>query len=760
MPSRDDLVSSPPVKIERADSNALLEAGTSCGGPTLLTRALSRSIKQESFTHIIPAAPTIDDQLRRFFRYLPGTLAEGPGHTKSDSTRPPGYYDRHLSADLRLKKIKYLPTLLEDLAQIADDSLASYLATKGSLPPLSSGDDTSHPFPTTHHIEMTMTEALNPIVVESDLASFYDKTTSNFCRVVASTLHFQLSKWDTHFLRYSLTSSVRGNAIADGFLKFDPDLYHSEDPPPQHVIRAVRQVAEKFPDLAVWEYKNLRAGNLEAMEAILDLAAEDRDFNWACCEKGELCRFAHSKSASNSEPVTGDRMGFDAVEIPFPLAPASLPQPRPQTRRAKQDNARDIAQQTWAEAVRKDASFAVVQSGNLEMICLRHRKSQTMFVSRIQAVGESQCPAYGKLHTGLYIAIMRDALDRTSQLQRPGICLPQTWLRRFDAADGEDHATNDVERNVGKQAKEKRPQDIELLNTMTMVVKRGHASNSLPFLPSIPYMRHPGTTTPDKSFFTIQVAQEFRPFICCGTINLGKKQEVIVKHAHAGSDIRKLISEYNAIGTPSPDTKVLIPYAVLVTPNIGEPLSHRSISLLNANERRRFRGILQSIHDEGYVHGHLKPRNMILHRKSQSFGLVSFAYAQKLPVTIRAARQKVEFDRLEALLSLSNARKRPRRIHGAQLGPMIGMDNLAPEEAFRRMTEWIYPPEIPEVSSTERLRGLPDWIDVVFKNEEDRNSFQQLWNAPERPQRYRSIKSAVYPVDEESSESSDSGGEN
>jgi hypothetical protein len=60
------------------------------------------------------------------------------------------------------------------------------------------------------------------------------------------------------------------------------------------------------------------------------------------------------------------------------------------------------------------------------VICYRDREQQTLYVSKIIPVNQS---GIGKIHTGLYIAAIRDAIDRSAQLDQPD--LPQSWTRPY-----------------------------------------------------------------------------------------------------------------------------------------------------------------------------------------------------------------------------------------------------------------------------------------------------------------------------------------
>lgn len=75
-----------------------------------------------------------------------------------------------------------------------------------------------------------------------------------------------------------------------------------------------------------------------------------------------------------------------------------------------------------------DATFVVINAGNFEIIGKRERITQTLYISDV--IDVSSCE-YGKLHTGLFIAALRDARDRAAQLRRCTI-LPESWTVDFD----------------------------------------------------------------------------------------------------------------------------------------------------------------------------------------------------------------------------------------------------------------------------------------------------------------------------------------
>ena len=71
--------------------------------------------------------------------------------------------------------------------------------------------------------------------------------------------------------------------------------------------------------------------------------------------------------------------------------------------------------QCWGEAVRLNSSVIVFHSGNSELIGIRHRESQTLYLSDVIETYNTTSPAYEKVQVGLYFSLIRDAVDRMQQ---------------------------------------------------------------------------------------------------------------------------------------------------------------------------------------------------------------------------------------------------------------------------------------------------------------------------------------------------------
>ncbi|KAF8504379.1 hypothetical protein F5888DRAFT_1655213 [Russula emetica] len=78
-------------------------------------------------------------------------------------------------------------------------------------------------------------------------------------------------------------------------------------------------------------------------------------------------------------------------------------------------NAQLFLQQTWAQAVRNKCTIMVMHSGNHEIVGIRHRKTQTLYVSHVIEPHCCSNSVYGKIQVGIYIAAMQETMDRARQ---------------------------------------------------------------------------------------------------------------------------------------------------------------------------------------------------------------------------------------------------------------------------------------------------------------------------------------------------------
>ncbi|KAG6828724.1 hypothetical protein H0H87_001068 [Tephrocybe sp. NHM501043] len=371
--------------------------------------------------------------LDHFFGSSPSAFKADPRyHTTSIKTRIPGTFDKHLHERLRLEHVVRLPGILTDLITIADTAKADYLY---DLPPVNTNDLN---FPSIQLLDLTNRMVRHRVHSEIDIQQAYEESVAKFCATVAATLQYKLSVWDPHCLMWSQTrvsskpieGVQRSQAVADGFLnvtEMDSEL------------------------IAIWEFKNL---NFATDEGSIDQGMRSAVFEhmvngflagpfpWEGCEEGLNCAIAHRKIG-----YTACRMGNDAIHSPCPTYDSarrkqalklSVEEEQPpetengETELASESSARNILQQARS-------SISSSRCSNIEIICMRDRANKTLYVSDVFKVGNVAYPYY-KLHTGLYIAAIRDAEDRAISVNKGSV--PPTWKMKsgIDAGKSLDYS--------------------------------------------------------------------------------------------------------------------------------------------------------------------------------------------------------------------------------------------------------------------------------------------------------------------------------
>jgi hypothetical protein len=255
---------------------------------------------QASGSHHAQQVETVA-QIEEFFRYRPPTLYPAENHTTSDNTRRPKKFDTHLDSSLKLLRVVYMPTIEDDLKEIAESAL-KLASDAGTLPPI------TEKFPTPHMRKNDIEQSSHrPIVGETQIQDFYNNTTAKFCGVVASTLEFQHPHWSHGNLAWTLEKS-KSRGVADAYLQLNKKAVDKAIAP---LPVDFQEVTEHFPVLSLWEFKSLIAGSPDVFEAIVQQSASAEDFHWQGCTEGKLCGIAHNGEVGGLY-ITGSKMGFDA----------------------------------------------------------------------------------------------------------------------------------------------------------------------------------------------------------------------------------------------------------------------------------------------------------------------------------------------------------------------------------------------------------------------------------------------------------------
>lgn len=308
--------------------------------------------------NIPPSDPDLE-AVHEFFKSSLPALFPGPRHTSSRNTRDPAGFDQHLDHHLRLERVVYCPSLVNDFEALADDALSRYLRNKGPLPstrPIYVLNGQTRRYEDVNQFpgwekrakDIFSNEKIDNIQNEASIEQIYSTTLARQCVVVASTLEFQLPRWSQGFLRWDMIpeTGYKNYALADGFLKmvdsFASGYLGTHSPKLLSPFHA--GLMSSYPTLAPWEFKNLLAGDLAVFQCIRELSVS-KTFPWIECEHKELCQTIRRRghplpNADGTARVYWEPLGYDA---PYPVCQSILgdPVPRDQIPRISEHVERD-----------------------------------------------------------------------------------------------------------------------------------------------------------------------------------------------------------------------------------------------------------------------------------------------------------------------------------------------------------------------------------------------------------------------------------
>ncbi|KAF9461072.1 hypothetical protein BDZ94DRAFT_1299452 [Collybia nuda] len=398
------------------------------------------------------------DEIHKLFDWNPPSLSlDLSTHPKLNA--PSCFYYDHLDDKLSLKETILMPALTPNLSATVDRIMKTIKDHKTILPPVSVGDM----FPSTEYRKAHIYD--EPITDAYSVAEAYE-TTARHCALVASTLLLSpnspnwrsLIKWDeielgagtnpgldeTHALQ--LKEHVKDDVI-------NGQAWNSIE---GETFSTLRRISQQSPTLALWEIFSITPDNEGLLKILGESPIPSRttvmegippashnlhtpdalELPWgvsmsslydkvpASINSGVLgvgiakdhpkrsLRFPKSAIAKNPvslhTTLTGSKGHFEehsrAVTLPKRTGQEKVP------------ISEIMLKHAWLRAVRKDSTFLIFHCGTLERIAFRHRGSQTLHISGLIDVARCKYPGYGKLHIGLYMAIIYDALDRMRQL--------------------------------------------------------------------------------------------------------------------------------------------------------------------------------------------------------------------------------------------------------------------------------------------------------------------------------------------------------
>ncbi|TFK70024.1 hypothetical protein BDN72DRAFT_896825 [Pluteus cervinus] len=363
------------------------------------------------------STPEDQEELPKLLSFCPPALTQSPG------TNPPllksffDFYDAHVDEHLKLNRVVVLPGMIHDISETVASTTMDLTTAGLPLPILGKGDDWYY------SRSRNFACLQNEVADATAISRFYYDTVAHSCLVAAPV-------WALfpHFGRYR--RSIYFQRLYAAYVPFDVPRYDLEvyslgiaefsrlpqevmTSIPRHVSDEIRQLSGK--PYAVWLFTSLSP---EAEEAIRDMDRLMNDFQPFVCQTS-----GHPRRTDGMHlpvPVDSSRLPCHVPEELLEISQSdttahphhSADYILPNSLHSKTFSAKDFVQHAWTQAVLHDSTVIVFNTGNYERIGIRHRKSQTLFLSELIHIPSCKDPAYGKLHLGLYIGILQDALGR------------------------------------------------------------------------------------------------------------------------------------------------------------------------------------------------------------------------------------------------------------------------------------------------------------------------------------------------------------
>ncbi|KDR66158.1 hypothetical protein GALMADRAFT_283987 [Galerina marginata CBS 339.88] len=337
----------------------------------------------------------------------------------STSPRSPQmFYDRHIMPSLVLQNVVYLPSITQSLSKACDNAIQGFLHDGHKLSSngyVFSRNTRSKEFRDAHSVSF-----------------YYGEYIARICHAFASKvcLHPQCDTWKSVF---KFTERPTGQPFdfttqswlevttrrLDGSLSLHDDLQNCL---PDATKTKILDLSRKFPRLATWHMFAMTDAAMSMFQTMKEGAA----FIW---------QYSHTMGAvsmSHKQPPPDAKHALSFLPLKAPTK-AKPRQPLPPTKRSVKSKLvtptkfavkrnryrpdfRHFLQSAWANAAMYDSTYIILNCGRYERIGIRHRESQTLYLSGLIDTVNIQDPRYRKLHLGLHVAIVKDALERQERV--------------------------------------------------------------------------------------------------------------------------------------------------------------------------------------------------------------------------------------------------------------------------------------------------------------------------------------------------------
>ncbi|KAF9556381.1 hypothetical protein CPC08DRAFT_820517 [Agrocybe pediades] len=332
---------------------------------------------------------------------------------------PVTFYDRHISSNFVCRQVSAFPSMVQSLSKICDKALARY-HREGHQFSLTG-------YPKVHRFaRCPMAYGKAPTI-----GDYYRTYVGNPASTYASRFYFLPESWEPVFF---FQRDYPDNDLCDFFSEYNLGSGSGDVDFPEGcgilpaTVTQVRDLYDRFPTVALWHLYPMTPSG----KSVLKNMQSQHTFVWEYARTTGYRNVSLKPSppdASNGilyhckQIEVGRRRRAQAIRnrscvVPsegnIARKPSSVVNVRRQATRTVRRRTRvnQFIQHAWARAVDTDSTFIIFNCGLYERIGIRHRESQTLYISPLIEPINSRNPSYGKLHVGLHVAIIQDLLQR------------------------------------------------------------------------------------------------------------------------------------------------------------------------------------------------------------------------------------------------------------------------------------------------------------------------------------------------------------
>ncbi|KAJ3515649.1 hypothetical protein NLJ89_g1617 [Agrocybe chaxingu] len=591
---------------------------------------------------------------------------------------PITFYDRHVDSNLILKNVKRLPLLPGYLSEVANKAVANILSIDFAFNP------GAYAYP----------QRVPPPNFSSGCHVYdhYREFVGLISLRYASKLYLTPKDptWQPCFVLDFDSRDGDFSASATSCLCYDPSRLKEKDPRYGMIDPDKRdmlsRLAETYPEISTWEFFPLTTSAKNLINRMRPVgpfqsetpgtigypslnssdpppdAKSDLTSMLAQLEAERRQSMPRKAKAENLSPVP---------PLPLDLGDVVVPRRKKATKDYK-PIPNHFLQHAWCRAADIDATFITFHCGKSERIGIRHRSSQTLYLSDPIDPAHCKNPAYGKLHLGLHLLAVKDAFERQIIREDNSSISHFSTKRPLDDSSGDPQRPHKKQKHDSGGGKANPVEESELVSnhmasrSLAIVVVhygiyRSHIPSSFlrvgpscatkptkkTFKPARKLAKYPPT-----KYFVVTLTERALGSGAIGVVHAatvelelasGKKHQkkLVVKLAFLPEQQDKLRQEFSIylrLASAKSRVEGILPVyglfqdvetgaLALLMDDGGFALSERDYQIFDENPRSKvtktefetLRGALKSIHRAGVLHRDIRLENMVADDQGRVF---------------------------------------------------------------------------------------------------------------------------------------------